>query len=151
MELEVAVAHWKQSFEKAKINRHPTVWIGHFSDELLGSVWATHPKDEVSTIFFLASPFCSSSQVTDTFIIRDRNHTLEITHLQTDGKGVRITPWHAPYSIADDGTAMFTRADKKVTGADGIAQHLAQARLDREVFYEFDHAFSGALELADEK
>lgn len=149
IELEIAASDWRESYMRSDITRPPNLWVGHYGPEWLGAVWDSDPND-TQMMYYLASPFAFSSQVTDTFIVESRHRILTFTRLSTDGRGVRITGWKVPFRVGDRGEVSMGVATKRneFGQADRICQHLGQHRLTRRTFNSFDDALQAAIELA---
>lgn len=95
-ELESVVAHWKTVAEVVALDRHPSVWVGHYADVMLGDCHSTKPRSENAMVILLASPFAVCDEIAETWVIRDRPNHLLVTRLD-DG----VTHWKVPY-VRDD-------------------------------------------------
>jgi len=148
-ELELACRDWKANYEQTRIDRHPTVWIGHYDGATpLGSVYATRPKHEADLTITLASPFAISG-VPTTFVFYDRPGYIWVGRLHYDG-GVRQTFWRIPYGVDDSGRVRFDVAAKTHPPAHIVRAfgELAQYRLTQPVCNEFEVAYWTALEVS---
>lgn len=149
IDLEIAASDWRHAFMQSEMKRVPNLWVGHYGPEWLGAVWdSTITKD---TMYYLASPFAFSSEVSDTFIVENHQRVLTFTRISKDGNGVRITGWKVPYRVGDRGEVSMGVATKRNdldSMADKICQHLGQHRLTRSHFHTFDDALAAAIESA---
>lgn len=152
-ELELALQRWQRHAEKASFHHHPTIWVSHFDgDDMLGEVGAHEPSGLPKAAMYLASPFGVSDEVSDTFVVVDRNHRLAVTRLAFDGRGVRTTDWRLTYRLGDHGDfglgapMMLPPRDYHVSRA---LHEVGFLRCRRQGFVTFYEAFSAALTLAE--
>lgn len=144
MHVRSAVMSWRNCVMTLPVTEHPKLWVGHYTDRLIGSTWA--PRISGELVLILGSPF-AVSDVPTTIIICDLLNELAISRLEWDGRGVRDTHWVAPYGRADDGMIGFGLAmpEAPVPLVAGAITALSEHRLLGSQ-YDFETAFGHAVQ-----
>lgn len=135
IELESVIAHWKALAESVALDRHPSLWVGHYTDVLQGDCFSTNPANEVMMTMLLASPFATCADIAETYIIRDRPGVLLVTRLEQG-----ITHWQIRYARGDGFQLSFAVAEPAHSDIDGVAKALLAHRGNGRS-YDFEEAF----------
>lgn len=149
-DLEIAVADWRRAFLKGGHRNHPTVWVGHYADILLGSLWIKNPDDRAEAALWMACPFAYTDAISSVFIVCDLYRKLRITRISSQGRGVRITNWELAYHITDRGDVTFDPASYTYEPLfPTVVSSLVDERLNGDAKFTFDKAYDTARWLSN--
>lgn len=155
--LETVAARWKRLCEAAKIDGHPTVWVGHYDGDgqELGWLKATDPNSAGNAVLFLAHPYAVSNEVAECAIVVDVNQALNITQLwegvtENGVKVQRTVDWCLRYKLDDRGKVRFAPAYKRPSAVWSDVHLIYTQRRDLPQLRTFADAFYTAHKLGEQ-
>lgn len=149
VELETAALAWRNDYEGAGLDRHPSLWVAHWGAEApLAAIWMTRPADEAQALFYLAFPYAICDTVQTTFVFLDRPHRVWVSRLAWTGRGTIETHWDLPYAVDDHGHVEFGVSVRRPHPDAQINRVMETFALRRPQvrYYSWEEAYAYAIE-----